>query len=399
MKKDLIFEKRKKAKKLYEKGYSIRKIAKCIVANKTRVSTWVKMPDEDLLKDNRGWQKGKLRIHTEKERDRIIEIRKQLKEEECYFIGAKVVVANYQKRHKKEITESFVDRVLNQEGLVSQREKKMKGRSKYMCYPTHTLSKLGKILMGIDFIGPKYIEKGRERINFLSCKYIRPMQWGMTKKIKGQTTEEAIQTLLGLWKEHPMPDVIKMDNDAAFGLSGVQKGSVGRFTLFLLNVGISPLYIAPRSPWNNGETEGHNSVFSKKFWSKIRFHKEEEIDVKIEKFNIEYKKYSNLICNDPEIKKPRYIDDYKDIDLENKNIYKFKKSKIYFLRVVRRKGDKGEKNEKGFINIMGRDMMMPRSYINLYTFCIIDLKKERVSINVEEENGKLLEVKYFLFKI
>ncbi len=357
------------------------------------------MSEEELPKDNRGWQKGRLRIHTENEKDRIIKIRKQLKKEECYFIGARVVVANYQKQHKEKITQRFVDRVLNAEGLVSQRQKKIKGRSKYMCYPTQTLSKLGKILMGIDFIGPKYIEKGRERINFLSCKYIRPMQWGMTRRIKGQTTDEAIQTLLSLWKDHPMPDVIKMDNDAAFGLNALQKSSIGRFTLFLLNVGISPLYVAPRSPWNNGETEGHNSVFSKKFWNKLRFHKEEEIDIEIEKFNIEYKKYSNLICNNPEIKKPRYIGDYKKIDLENRKKYKFKKNKIYFLRIVRRKGDKGEKNEKGFINVLGIDIILPKSCINLYTFSIIDLKKEKISINTEDENGKLFERKNTSFPV
>ncbi len=63
-----------------------------------------------------------------------------------------------------------------------------------------------------------------------------------------------------------------------------------------------PLYIAPRSPWNNGQVEGFNSVFSKKFWNKRQFNDEQEIDVKIKDFNIAYEKYSRLVSNDPELK-------------------------------------------------------------------------------------------------
>jgi len=399
MKKALIFEKRKKAKELFEKGYSIRKISKSIVACKTRVSEWMKMPEEELFNDHRGWQKGRLRIHTPQEKERIIKIKKQLQKERSYFTGSKVVVGNYRNIYGVEVKKWFVDKVLREAGLVVRKQERIKGASKYMQYPVQTINKLCKILLGIDFIGPKYLDKSSERINFLSCKYIRPMQWGMTKRIGGQTTEEAIQALMQIWEEHPIPDVIKMDNDSAFGINSLHDKSIGRFTFFLLNIGISPLYTAPRSPWNNGETEGYNSVFSKKFWNKLKFTEEQEIDVEIKKFNLEYEKYSNLISNNPEIKKPRYMSDCKKIDFENRKLNKLKKSKIYFLRVVRRKGDKGQKKESGFINILGVEIIIPKSYINLYTFSIIDLKKARISINVEEENGKLFEVKNFLFKI
>ena len=62
------------------------------------------------------------------------------------------------------------------------------------------------------------------------------------------------------------------------------------------------LYIAPRSPWNNGQVEGFNSVFSKKFWNKLQFSDEQEIDIKIKDFNVAYEKYSRLVSNNPELK-------------------------------------------------------------------------------------------------
>jgi hypothetical protein len=156
---------------------------------------------------------------------------------------------------------------------------------------------------------------------------------------------------------------------------------------------VSPLYVAPRSPWNNGEVEGFNSVFSKKFWKKLRFTDEDEVDVEIKQFNLEYERYSNLIANNPEIKQPRYITDCKELDFGNKQVSKFRQRKIYFLRIVRRKGEKAEANERGFIDILGEEISLGKDMINLFTFNVIDVKKGVISVNIENEKGELLEVK------
>ena len=117
----------------------------------------------------------------------------------------------------------------------------------------------------------------------------------------------------------------------------LHKKTIGRLTLFLLNLGIKPSYIAPRSPWNNGCAEGHNSVFSKKFWNKLRFSDENEVDVKINEFNLAYEKYKKLIDNNPNPKKVKFIGDFKNRDIENKAVKKLEEYTIYFLRRVRRK--------------------------------------------------------------
>lgn len=173
MKKVLLIEKRKKAIEFHEKkGWGVRKIARYLLASKNSVCKWVKTCEGELLRDNRGWEKGKPRKYTSEQKEEIKNIRKKLEKEESFFIGSKVVQANYNNSHKTKLSKDFVDRTLKEYKMVNSPQEKRKGLSKYMQYPQRTLNKLGKSMMSIDFIGPKYLKGSSDRINFLSCKYI-----------------------------------------------------------------------------------------------------------------------------------------------------------------------------------------------------------------------------------
>ncbi|MBS3788878.1 hypothetical protein KGY79_11860 [Candidatus Bipolaricaulota bacterium] len=82
-----------------------------------------------------------------------------------------------------------------------------------MNYPQRALDKLGKVVEGIDFIGPRYIEGQSQGVHFLARKYIRPYQYGLMTRIEGQTTDEALEVLIEDWKDHPLPEVLRLDND------------------------------------------------------------------------------------------------------------------------------------------------------------------------------------------
>jgi len=401
MNKKLLIFKRKKAKELHEKGWSNRKIARHLLASKNSVGKWVQMDESEISTDNRGGEKGKSRKYTPETKQQIIKIRKDLEKEDSYFIGSKVVKKNYENQTGKKVSKSYVDRVLKEAGMVKSPRKKRKGRSKYMKYPDYTLTKLGKSMMSIDFIGPKYLKGSDNRINFLSCKYVRPEKRGIATRIEGQTTEETITALKEIWRTHPIPEILKIDNDSAFGGNLSHAKYIGKLAFFLLNLGVYPLYIAPRSPWNNGQVEGFNSVFSKKFWNKLQFSDEQEIDIKIKDFNVAYEKYSRLVSNNPELKEKdiKSTDDFKDVNLENKGVEHFKADKIYFLRIVRRKNDKGNDNEYGFIDILKHEIKLPKDLINLFVFCVLDLKSKLLKINIELDDGSLKEVKSMAFII
>ncbi len=198
-----------------------------------------------------------------------------------------------------------------------------------MKYPVHTLNKLGKRVMSIDFIGPKYLTGSSECINFLSCKYIRPNNVGLVKRVEGQTTEDCISTLKEVWQTNPIQEVLKIDNDSAFDTNLTHKKSIGKFTLFLLNYGIISLYEAPCSPWDNGNVEGFNSVFSKQFWNKLQFTDEQEIDVKLTSLNMGYEKYSLLTDNNPTNLPEIYLQDIKGVNPENREVSKFKADNLF----------------------------------------------------------------------
>ena len=150
MKKELLILKRKKAKELFGDGWNISKISRYLLTRKNTVSNWIKLEDNDLLKDNRGWKKGIPRRYSIETKDKIINLRKELEKENSYFIGSKVVKRNYENQIGLKVSKSFVDRTLKEADMVNSPQKKRKGLSKYMKYPQRTLTKLGKSMMSID---------------------------------------------------------------------------------------------------------------------------------------------------------------------------------------------------------------------------------------------------------
>jgi len=399
MERNLLIAKRKFARKLYfKKRYTITKISEVLCSKRDSVRTWIQLSDNEISKDGRGWKKGKLRRYKEGTRERVVKIRKQLKKEQAFFFGSKVIRKNYQKEYPdgEQITEYFTNKTIKEEKDKTRKidaKKLKKGeKARYMNYPQDRLDKLGKVVEQIDFIGPKYVKGSKDRINFLSRKYIRPIKLGLINQIKGQTTEETIRILIEDWKKHPKPEVIRIDNDSAFGSVKKGEGYIGGFTKFLLNLNITPVYTAPRSPWNNGAVEGHNNVFTKKFWNEICFENKDDIKIELKRFNLEYEAYSKLIRQEPEENKHKHIEQSftikKGLEL-TKKILPNASDEIYYLRVVRRTEDssKGSGSEEGFVNIMGKVILIGKSYINSYILAKVNIKGQKLTIYSQNENG------------
>ena len=108
-----------------------------------------------------------------------------------------------------------------------------------------------------------------------------------------------------------------------------------------------------------------------------------------------------LISNNPEIKEKdiKHMDDFKNANLENKNVKLFMADKIYFLRIVRRKNDKDSDTEYGFIDILKHEIKLPKDLINLFVFCVLDLRSKNLKICIELDDGSLKVVKSTEFVI
>ena len=68
---------------------------------------------------------------------------------------------------------------------------------------------------------------------------------------------------------------------------------------------------------------------------------------------------------------------------------------IYWLRIVRRKNEKGTDEEYGYINILNRDIKLPKDMINMFVFCVFNIKSKKMKINIEQDDGTLKEVERF----
>ena len=58
MKKELLVLKRKNAKELNKIGWSNRKIARYLVVNKNSIGKWLRIDEDEIEVDQRGWKKG-----------------------------------------------------------------------------------------------------------------------------------------------------------------------------------------------------------------------------------------------------------------------------------------------------------------------------------------------------
>jgi hypothetical protein len=391
---ELLVAKRKKAKELHQKGWSIDKIAHHLVSSWRSVSRWIEM--ESLEEDNRGWEKGRLRKYDRQVKQRVIDIRQELRATEGYFFGPEVIQANYRNLypHLEPPTLYFITKTLREAGLTTGGKKKGKNRSQYMNYPKRALDKLGKIVLGIDFVGPRYLKNNSKGVHFLSRKYIRPVQYGLIDRVEGQTTDEALRLLINDWKHHPLPEFIRMDNDPAFGEYNTHPHCIGRFTKVLLNLGITPLYSAPRQPWSNGATEGYNSMFARKFWEQLRFGNEEEIDVAIHQFNMEYERYNQLVGNNvgaEEVKDRVLSADFELPKEYHQGLRKDRAMRIYWLRIVRQQSERARRKDCGTIYLLGDEIELPKQYINQFTLTKLDITQEQLLVMVEVE-GKRMEV-------
>ena len=128
-----------------------------------------------------------------------------------------------------------------------------------------------------------------------------------------------------------------------------------------------------------------------------------DISTQVFSHGLEYKKYSKLVSNNPKFEELtiKYINDFRDVDFENKEVGKFKAKKIYFLRIVRRKGEKESDEEHGFINILKREISLPADMINLFVFYVLDLKLKNLIIKTEKDDGtsKIIKSLKYYFRL
>jgi hypothetical protein len=284
----------------------------------------------------------------------------------------------------------FIDKTIRQAGLQTKKPKKHRnGGAEYLLYPVQSIRNLGYVQQSADFIGKKYIAGQREPINIFSTSYYSPFKLYQIKPVKAERAIYAIENLIKLWQQYPLPNVLRIDNGLQFRGTGSGKRSLGVFLKFLLNLGVTPLFGSPSKPWTNPHIEGHNRVFNEKVWGQNFFTNRDQVATECQRFNgesLEYFhfKYAPLVFNS----NFSYIERNRHIDTDT--LLSIKGKKIFFIRFVQ----SAEKGTKAFINILNEVIFLPEQYNHQFVFVEWYIEKEQLFIYSEYKKAVTLIMAY-----
>lgn len=248
-----------------------------------------------------------------------------------------------------------------------------KGASRYLCYPEHTIySLLGGRILEADFIGKKFIAGRTEPVNFIGFSFKKAPKLRYFLRVEAQTAECFIESSKLFFEKFERPDFVKVDNCLAAIGSASAKRSISRTITFLLKRQIIPIFSVPRKPFSQASIEGNNSVFARKFWNAHWFSNVQEIDEKLERFNLSSHKYTKYqLPTDKRNRKENFI------------------PRIYFIRQVQ--GTDSTKT-RGYIDILNERIVFPASYIHYYILAEWNLGEELLYIYFEkEQESKLIK--------
>lgn len=322
--------------------------------------------------------KGRSRTYSQRDEQRVLKIHAELEVDTTRrFAGASAIERRYRELYPtaKSLSLRFIGRMLAKHGLATLPKVRRKGVSRYLHYPQHLINSLGKSLLEVDFIGKKFITGRSRPLNFIAFSLRFPRLLKHFQRIEAETADEAIKHLKRFFKLFEKPAVVKLDNGFAFAGAGPEPRSLNSVVLYLLEQRILPVFIAPKSPWNQGSVEGSNSIFTRKFWNWERYRSIEHVDQKLVDFNDAYAWYTGY-------KKPK----------RSKTRPKRFVPRVCFIRKV----FEDPKTKRGYIDILKEHIPLPKAYINLFVLAEWNLKSEQLKILFErEQQPKLLRIKAF----
>lgn len=379
---------------LKQEGLTTAEIARRLGVSRPTLMAWFQ---HEHYQDRRGWAKGELRRYSEAVRARVIALKRSRIEQEKYFLGAPYVQMDYAKRYPKEEAPSlwFINESVRQAGLQTHRpQKRTRGKDivKRLRFPVKTIVTLGRIQQACDYVGKKYIYGSPEPISILSTGYYQWFEIHQIWRVLGETAQATVERLAAFWVDHPIPQVLRIDNAMTFRGGGRHPAVLSRFLKFVLNCQVTPLFAAPYRAYTNPHIEGHNRIFTEKLWSKHTFTALQDIDRECARFNAESEEFFRFkFAERLAARGLRYRHRRTSINTETLTTSRGKR--IGFIRFVE---SWKERNEEIGIVVLERFIELPAAYLNQYVFAALHL--DRAMLHVYSEcDGKATEIRKVAF--
>lgn len=387
------------AHRLADAGMSKKLIARTLSVSRSTVIGWLKA---DAYQEHRGWKAERARKYTDPGVAERIRKIKRHRLDNCYLVGSDHVQKDYALELGKATTAKdrrvpslwYIETVTRKANLQAQKPRgRVKGGAQYLLYPACAIERLGQLQQAADFIGKKYLEGRSKPVTIFSHCYYRPFKLHHIVRAEAEKAAFAIEALSSFWHRYPVTQVLRLDNAGSFIGSGSAQRVLGTFMIFLLNLGVVPLFAAPRSPWMNGHVEGHNRVFSSTVWKKNHFRSLEDLDTENERFNEESEalfrfKYQHLAARF----QGRVLVPSVRI---NKDVLRSRRGKrVCFVRFAEREADEDTPS----VSIMNETIQVPEAYAHQFVFGEWNLQEQVLSL-VSEYERRLTLVKRVPFLI
>ncbi|MDX1461285.1 MAG: hypothetical protein R3348_09545 [Xanthomonadales bacterium] len=373
---------RRQAQYLYfQAGYSKTRVATLLGVSKGFVVSWTQSRQQDPAQDARGWPKGQGRKWTATTRQRVCRLHAELERSpRAFYSGATAIQQRYRICYPDSELPPLrtIGRILTEEGLSRSPKRRVRGASRYLCYPEHTVYEtLGARVLEADFIGQKYLAGRRAPLHFLGFSFKKAPKLRYFERVEAQTAEVLMAACERFFKTFEFPDVMKVDNGQASIGSGSAKRCLSRFMLFLLKRRILPVFAVPKKPFSQASIEGNNSVFARKFWNSQRFRSLRDVDIRLAWFNDASLAYTGY---DPTTRKRR----------ASKRDFV---PRVYFIRQVHQDPDTG----KGMIDVLNEPVPLGKTYINYFVLAEWNLLEQQLHVWFENDQQPML-IKSMSFK-
>ena len=370
-------------------GIGVNEIARRLGIRKTTIIGWLKLGSYE---ERRGWKQGR-RAYTAIEEERVASLKRERIDGKKYFLGAPYIRMDYAKQFPDDPCPSlwFIKDVVRRHSLQTRQPKKRSKEQNIVSrlkFPMRSVVNLGKIQQASDFIGKKYIAGRTEPISLFSTSYYQWLSLYQVWRVPAEKAENAILCLSELWKQFPIPNVMRMDNGMTFRGTGRAEAHIGRCLTFLLNRDVIPLFSCPYQSYTNPHIEGHNRTFTEKVWSAQHFTSDEQIDTECARFNAESEEFCRWNFKGRLDGRALHFLPKTSEPSGSEILRSAKGKKICFIRFVERWKEKGD--ECGIV-ILNRFVCVPDPYLNQYVFVTVDMESSSVKI-ITEHDGQTTQI-------
>lgn len=249
-----IVEQRVSAIELVGQGVGVSEVAERLGVSRQAIYDWIARHRED---SEAGLNDRSRRPHTSPRRtaeaieQRVIEERKQ------WGFGSKKILRRLQDQEPEVAwpPRSTIDAIFKRAGLV--RGHPVRRRfARVQAQHSYEGSGAGEV-MTADYKGQFRLRNGRYCYPLLVADPVSRYLLACDA-YTGITLEQTWTTLLGVFREHGLPNILHTDNGMPFGTSG--QGWYSTISVRLMKYGIQPAYSRPGHPEDNGRHERLNKT-------------------------------------------------------------------------------------------------------------------------------------------